>query len=111
MSMHNFDMKVLMQAGRLPDGALVTKRTGTSQFRIRRRMRFYTGGGADESQRQTIVPKDGCVILVEVNNGDRGNDAVNIYPATTEFMWLTNSDDLEDWLRDRRHEYEESNCK
>jgi hypothetical protein len=101
MTIHNFPMKVLVRAGLLPDGALVTKRTGTSQFRIRRRMRFYTNGGADESQRQTITPKDGCVILVEVNNGDRGNDAVNIYPSTTEFMWLVDSEELEDWLREK----------
>lgn len=105
-SRHSFDMKVLVPAWMLPDGALVTKRTGTSQFRIRRRMRFYTGGGADESQRQTILPRDGCVILVEVNNGDRGNDAVNIYPGSTEFMWLVDSDDLEDWLRERRQDDE-----
>jgi hypothetical protein len=104
-------MKVLVPAHELPDGALVTKRTGTAQFRIRRRMRFYTNGGADESQRQVVTPKDGCVILVEVNNGDRGNDAVNIYPGTTQFMWLTNSDDLEKWLRDRRHELDEKSCK
>lgn len=100
MSVYNFPMKVLMKAGLLPDGALVTKKTGTAQFRIRRRMRFYTGGGADEDQRQTIVPKDGCVILVSVNDGDRGVDAVNIYPGTTEFMWLVDSEELEEWLRD-----------
>jgi hypothetical protein len=98
--MHSFEMKVLMRAGMLPDGALVTKKTGQAKFRIRRRMRFYTNGGADESQRQTVVPRDGCVILVEVANGDRGNDAVNIYPATTEFMWHVDSEELEQWLQE-----------
>jgi len=95
----SFPMKVLMPAHMLPDGALVTKKTGSVKFRIRRQMRFYTGGGADESQRQTIKPRDGCVILVDVGD-DYGRDAVNIYPGSTEFMWLVDSDELEEWLRD-----------
>jgi hypothetical protein len=98
--MHSFPMKVILPAGKLPDGALVTKKRGAAKFRIRRQMRFYTSGGADESQRQTIVPMDGCVILVNVDD-DQGRDAVNIYPSTTEFVWHVDSEDLERWLCER----------
>lgn len=97
--MDSFEMKVLVPAGMLPDGALVTKKTGTAKFRVRRQMRFYVSGGADESQRQTVVPKDGCVILVSAD--EEGRDAVNIYPATTEFLWHVDSEELERWLQEQ----------
>ncbi len=88
-------MELLLEAHQIPDNTIITKKTGTTAYRLVRKVRFFPSGGADKSQRQDITPQDGCVFLVD----DRGS--VNVYPPTTKFLWQVTENELYRWL-DRR---------
>lgn len=91
-------MKVLLPAGSIPDGALITKRTGTNQYRLHRGLRFYATKEAKEKlgeETRTLDAKDGCVFLVDEEKG-----TINVYPCTTEFLWLVRAEELAWHLKD-----------
>lgn len=101
MICHDTLMKVLLPAGSIPNGALITKRTGTAEYRLHRGLRFYATKEAKDKlgeETRTVDAKDGCVFLVDEEKG-----TVNVYPRTTEFMWLVRADELERHLRDELH--------
>ena len=103
---HHTLMKVLLPAGNIPNGALITKRTGTAQYRLHRGLRFYATKEAKDKlgeATRTVDARDGCIFLVDEEKG-----TVNVYPCTTQFMWLVRADSLE---RHLNHELHPEDCK
>lgn len=85
-------MKLILPANQIPEGATVTKRTGESEYCLRRSLKMYTAGAAMKE----IKADDGCVFLV----GPSGN--VNIHSGETELAWVVEENELYYWLDERQ---------
>lgn len=83
-------MKVIMPAGQIPLGSTVTKIKGEKPYNLTDRLRVFSSDG---SPRRDILAEKGTVFLV--HEGD-----ANAIAASTEVVWLTNSEELLTYLGD-----------
>lgn len=65
--------KFLIEAGNIPDGYVVTKKTGTTKYTVKREIRIH-------GTSKRITANEGTVLLA----GDRGN--ISSLPASTEVI-------------------------
>lgn len=86
---HDAEIGVLLEAGEIPLGSEVTKRTGEKRYILRDKVVIYLGDGV----KQEIKAMDGALFLTH-NNGD-----VSALPATTRLLWWTDRNTLADFLQ------------
>lgn len=71
------NLKVIIPAGYLPDGAIVTRPTGSVEYTVRHQIKVYN----EKGEPQNIGVDGGGVYLV----GPRG--AINVVPFDREVAW------------------------
>lgn len=81
---------VILPALEIPIGSTVTKRTGAKEYVLKDKVRFFSD---DVAQRKEITAAKGVLYLI--NDGD-----INIIPADLELIWITESDELLEYLED-----------
>ena len=82
-------LKLIVPAGDLPDGAVVTKVTGQKKFVIKRVLTIYYEPSAGPAENKRTIPAEaGCVFLVD---GDGNANAVG---AEKEVKWVVGLDQL-----------------
>lgn len=86
MTLADLDVvKVIVPAGRVPNGATVTKRNGTNVYTVAREIRVYM----QERVPPTVVKaEDGGVFLLN------GGPSVSCVSGTTELVWHADPDSL-----------------
>ena len=80
-------MKVLLPAGQIPDGTVVTKRTGTKPYTLKESVKVY----GEPSQRQEIKG-DGVRFLVSADGG------INAVSETVELLAELDDDEIQELL-------------
>ena len=87
---------LILPASQIPDGAIVTKRTGEKPYRLTRKVKVYVnniqGNGADM---QELVPAPGSVYLLPEERGLSINQYPEDIPLAVHFSEL---EDLQDFL-------------
>jgi len=82
-------MKVLIEVGSIPDGAVVTKRTGEKEYNLYSTIKFYALKGL-----QDVKAIDGAKFLC----ADDGN--ISIVSETTVVCWHVEEQELFEYLRE-----------
>lgn len=82
---------VLLPAGELPDGAVVTKRNGQTRYLVRRTIEIHG------SECKTIAAGNGAVFLWTDSSPLR----ITAIPDTTQVLWTTSLRELHDLLYER----------
>jgi hypothetical protein len=90
------EFRILLRASEIPEGSIVTKRTGEKEYELVRSVSVY---GQDGGPIQ-IDAQDGNVFL-----GDGGNK-FQAFSCSKELMWKLEESDLLAWLYDREMERE-----
>ena len=87
-------MKIILPAGEIPIGSRVTKRTGTSTFKLIDMVQIYSDIKGEPSKK--IRADEGVRFLIGVNGGGD----INAISDKTELCWITSRDELLDFLEE-----------
>jgi hypothetical protein len=87
----NTQIKVLLPAKFIPNGATVSKVSGTKPYVLSRGLKLYTNG--TESQTRDVVPAANTVFLLDAERCE----SINQLGAETVLSWHTTPEEL--WLR------------
>lgn len=80
-------VRVLIKLEDVPENEIVTKKTGTKPYSVRRKITLYSKTGNVSNHEFEV--RDGCAILMDQETGNG-----SIYPETTEVVWSTTLDAL-----------------
>ena len=80
--------RLITTANEIPDGATVTRPTGSKKYQLIREIRFFPRG-SEAGDRHSVTPIDGCVFLMNDTDTD-----VSVYPPTAKLAWLASAVDL-----------------
>ena len=84
-------IKVIVPIKFVPDGEVITKRTGTARYTVQREIRIFTSKVTEQTR---IKAKDGVVFYT------KGDGTFNAMSEGTEVVWVTT------WGRLQCHVYE-----
>ena len=70
-------MKMIMKAGEIPDGTIVTKITGSYKYIVQREINIY-------GENPQTIKTEGTVFLIPQSNSSKLS--INCYPNDKEFM-------------------------
>ena len=84
-------IRVIIPAWQVPDGSIVTKKTGEKEYHLQKDIVVYRENGEKteiKSDHETffLIPEDGGLI------------SINCIGANKLVMWLAEPDDLANWL-------------
>ena len=82
--------RILIRADLIPDGAIVTKRTGQKEYRLLRRIRIFTP--ERDANRREILPTSNNVFLQSMDVHQQG-DYNEVY-GSTELHWKMSTADV-----------------
>jgi len=87
-------IKLIVEAQYIPDRATVTKRNGSAEYTVVRKIRVFDANG----ERKEIEAKDGAVFLAGNGTGD-----FNAYSGDKELVWHADIAEVEGFITGRRY--------
>ena len=78
-------IKIILPAAEIPDGSIVTKRTGSKQYTLQSVIKYYDL----EGKCREIKTEDSVKLLIS------DNGSINAVSPETELVWETTFDDLQ----------------
>jgi hypothetical protein len=95
-------MQVLLPAGLIPLGSVVTKRTGQKTYVLADKITVYVDAIAGLTmQRQEIRAEENCVFMVSDANPGSSSAGINAVGKETMLMWHVEEEELRYWLDER----------
>jgi len=90
------EIKIILRAVNIPDKSVVTKKTGTKEFVLRKSISVYIAG--EEKQ---DIKAEGSVFLID----NEGN--INSFDWNKELLWRTTYNKLYQFLKDNDYSEED----
>lgn len=87
------EIKVLLPIKNIPIGSIVTKRTGEKRYHMSNVLRIFN----EEGERSEIHTGYNMYYLFS----NSSNNAINVVSGDTEHLWVTNTQDLLEYLTNR----------
>ena len=81
------ELKIVLPASNIPDGAVVTKKTGAVKYTLKHKLVVYQNQTTDLNNPSPAINIDGYFLI-----GSQGS--INQIPPETELIWVVNAEDF-----------------
>lgn len=87
------EIGIIIVAHKIPDGSIVTKRTGTYRHLLKKKMAIY-------GKNSQVLQQQGIVYIIKINDPEY----ITAIPNDTELIWWTTEEEFYNYIDYKREE-------